>query len=147
MSKLCGYNCVYNEGGACQLSACIKKSQVANHTEIVDEIIARSNEPSAHLIKDIEALIQENKSQKERIAYLERSNDRREDDIIELRNELCEEDEYKEKWIKIKNFLTMLLEIYEESDGEYVKSEYERGIRSAYGVVLHKMNDLDGEEI
>lgn len=147
MPKLCGYNCEYNEGGLCQISACVKKSRTATHTEIVDEIVNRDNEPDAHLIKDIEALIQENKSQKERIEYLERSNNRREDDIIELRNELCEEDEYKEKWIKIKNFLITLLEIYEESDGNHVKSEYELGVRCAYGVVLHQMDILDGEEI
>lgn len=129
MSKLCGYNCEYNKDGWCQISACIKKSRTATHTEIVDEIVDRNNEPGTHLIKDIEALIQANNSLKERVAYLEQNNG------------------YKEKWVELKNFLTRLLEIYEESDGGCAKSEYDYGIMSGYGVILHEMGILDGEEI
>jgi len=50
----------------------------------------------------------ENRRLKERIEYLERSNNRREDTIISLRDELTEQKDYKnilnelEKWLKEK---------------------------------------------
>ena len=61
--------------------------------------------------KDIKALQQENERLKERIAYLERSNNRREDTIIGLRFEVAEQEDYKsrcEKAIPILNNIYML---------------------------------------
>ena len=50
----------------------------------------------------IDDLLNENHLLKERIKYLERSNDRREDTIIELRQE---NNDLEDNWNKLKEFL------------------------------------------
>ena len=59
------------------------------------------NEECNKLQQDIE-------QQQKKIEYLERSNNRREEEIINLRNELCEINDYKEKWDKLKNHFKIL---------------------------------------
>ncbi len=54
-------------------------------------------------------LQQENQNLKERIAYLERSNDRREELILELRDELVEEDTMIDNWNKLKEYISIKL--------------------------------------
>ena len=49
----------------------------------------------------IENLLQENKKLKERIEYLERSNNRREDTILEQRQEIID---LEYNWIKLKEW-------------------------------------------
>ena len=53
----------------------------------------------------IEILQQENKQLKERIAYLERSNNRREDTILEQRKEISD---LEDNWNKLKEFIDTL---------------------------------------
>ena len=63
------------------------------------------------LLDYITNLQQENGRLKERVAYLERSNNRREDTIIGLRFEVAEQEDYKsrcEKAIPILNNIYML---------------------------------------
>lgn len=48
---------------------------------------------------------QENKRLKERIAYLERSNNRREDTILGLRQEVAEQEDYKTRCEKAIKYL------------------------------------------
>ena len=52
--------------------------------------------------KKVEELQQENKQLKERIEYLERSNNRREDTIIEQRQEISD---LEDNWNKLKEYL------------------------------------------
>ena len=61
-----------------------------------------------YMHEDCYELQQNNEQQQKRIEYLERSNNRREEDIINLRNELCEINDYKEKWDKLKNYFKIL---------------------------------------
>lgn len=51
--------------------------------------------------------IEENKQLKERIAYLERSNDRREDDILEQRQEIIDSEKRRNK---LKEYLNEVME-------------------------------------
>ena len=53
----------------------------------------------------IENLQEENKQLKERIEYLERSNNRREDTIIEQRQEISD---LEDNWNKLKEFIDTL---------------------------------------
>lgn len=53
----------------------------------------------------IENLQQENKQLKERIEYLERSNNRREDTILEQRQEISD---LEDNWNKLKEFIDTL---------------------------------------
>lgn len=53
----------------------------------------------------IEILQQENKQLKERIAYLERSNNRREDTILEQRQEISD---LEDNWNMLKEFIDTL---------------------------------------
>lgn len=69
---------------------------------------------------------------KERMAYLERSNNRREETILDLREECGIVDELR-KW----------LEEYEEKS--YGLGSYETGISDALGDVLNKLNELEGK--
>lgn len=61
-----------------------------------------------YMHKDCDKLRQDIEQQQKRIKYLERSNNRREDDVIELRNELYEINDYKKKWNKLKDHFKIL---------------------------------------
>ena len=65
---------------------------------------------SAYLEQQIEELQQENRKLKERMAYLERSNDRREDTILELRDDFTVIDEYENQRKKFIKYLEDMLE-------------------------------------
>ena len=54
------------------------------------------------LFEYIDKLQQENKQLKERIAYLERSNNRREDTILEQRQEISD---LEDNWNKLKEYI------------------------------------------
>lgn len=71
-------------------------------------------------IKQIE---QENKQQQKRMEYLERSNNRREDMVIELQNELCEINDYKEKWNDLKDFVNKMHEYFLHTDVNKIYKE------------------------
>lgn len=60
--------------------------------------------------KKIEELQQENRKLKERMACLERSNDRREDTILELRDDFTVIDEYENQRKKFIKYLEDMLE-------------------------------------
>lgn len=78
-------------------------------------------------IKDYEKLQQENQNLKERIAYLEKSNDRREDTILELRNQLSFIDEQNKHIAKLEKQNKFLMErenklqVIEMKQKEFIK--------------------------
>lgn len=82
-------------------------------------------------------LQQENQNLKERIAYLERSNDRREELILELRDELVEEDTMIDNWNKLKEYAKENLYFYSGYQGEDL--ELDISIQN----VLDKMQELE----
>lgn len=61
--------------------------------------------------------------QQKRMEYLERSNNRREDMVIELQNELCEINDYKEKWNDLKDFVNKMHEYFLHTDVNKIYKE------------------------
>ena len=76
----------------------------------------------------IENLQEENKQLKERIEYLERSNNRREDTIIEQRQEISD---LEDNWIKLKKYIKT--EIPEDA---FIDTEW-------FVSILDKMQELE----
>jgi len=85
------------------------------------------NQDEIHLIYGIiTELQQENSQLKERIEYLERSNNRREETIIDLRNELYGDGSYKERIEKAieyieKTYIGSILEVHSGEEEEYTE--------------------------
>ena len=77
----------------------------------------------------IENLQEENKQLKERIEYLERSNNRREDTIIEQRQEISD---LEDNWNKLKKYIKT--EIPEDA---FIDTEW-------FVSILDKMQELEG---
>ena len=88
------------------------------------------------LYKYIKQLQQENKQLKERIEYLERSNNRREDTILEQRQEISD---LEDNWNKLKHKLskieTLIInhncdtgDIYYKYNSRFLKSELKQRI-------------------
>lgn len=95
----------------------------------------------------IENLQQENKQLQERMEYLERSNNRREDIIIEQRQEISD---LEDNWDELKEYITYWIIIYNEKieDG-WINLAHEkedllnRQIREEYRFLLCKMETLE----
>ena len=64
-------------------------------------------------------LLEENKQLKERIAYLERSNNRREDTILEQRQEISDLDLYLEQRYSMKIFKSRIKQLEEDNYKQY----------------------------
>ena len=73
-------------------------------------------------------LLEENKQLKERIAYLERSNNRREDTILEQRQKISD---LEDNWNKLKEYLEKSWA--ESQDIWFVK-------------IINKMQELEGSD-
>lgn len=85
--------------------------------------------------------IEENKQLQERMEYLERSNNRREDIIIEQRQEISD---LEDNWDELKEYL----EEWKENE-EYcylASSPIDRCRKDIYGEVLDKMQELQGSD-
>lgn len=88
-------------------------------------------------IHDLELMIgklqQENKQLKERMEYLERSNDRREDIIIEQRQEISD---LEDNWDELKEYLhnvDVVVDYSENYDGHFIN----------YDELIDKMQELE----
>lgn len=84
-------------------------------------------------LKEIENLQQENKQLKERMEYLERSNDRREDIIIEQRQEISD---LEDNWDELKKYLhnvDVVVDYSENYDGHFIN----------YDELIDKMQKLE----
>ena len=80
------------------------------------------------LYKYIKQLQQENKILKERIEYLERSNNRREDTILEQRQEISD---LEDNWDKLK---------------EWLESNWEESQDIWFVKIINKMKELEGSD-
>ena len=89
------------------------------------------------LFEYIDKLQQENTKLKERIEYLERSNNRREDTILEQRQEISN---LKDNWNELKNFLKNTRKENLEWDKKH-KCEW-KGY-NAYSELLIKMQEIE----
>lgn len=99
----------------------------------------------------VNQLQQENKQLKERIEYLERSNNRREDTIIEQRKEISDlEDAGKIEKLETqqKEFIKYMNDIIKELESEDVDDEELRGYIiqriGAFKEILSKYNEIIG---
>jgi len=120
--------------------------------EILDDLdycIARKrgtitlNHKDCGLLLDcIANLVEENEKSKERISYLERSNDRREDTILGLRQEIAEQEDYKSRCEKASELLKSKKEEYSNLPDyhQYYVEGYDKAIELTHsshsGVML-----------
>lgn len=86
-----------------------------------------------YLKSKFEELQQENKQLQERIEYLERSNNRREDTILEQRQEISD---LEDNWNKLKEYISSDWYCF---DNESVEFEVAKSI-------LDKMQELEGSD-
>lgn len=139
MNKICGYNCEHNKGGICQITYCDKIGKMTTTTQ-EPVVLTRWIDPTIEEYKkEIERL-------KERIEYLERSNNRREDEILELRKENADLD----------NIINKLEESLKDDKEEYNKdldletkelyNEYWRGYSICADKNLDYLQELKGED-
>ncbi len=91
-------------------------------------------------IHDLELMIgelqQQNKQLKERIEYLERSNNRREDTILEQRQEISD---LEDNWNKLKEYLynvDVVIDYSENYDGRFIN----------YDELVNKMQEIEGSD-
>ena len=87
----------------------------------------------------IEQLQQENKQLKERVNYLERSNNRREDTMIEQRQEISN---LEDNWNKLKQYCEEATFYYTTGNDEY-KTKTWGNARNGIDI-LNKMKELEG---
>lgn len=100
-------------------------------------------------IHDLELMIsklqQENKQLKERMEYLERSNNRREDIIIEQRQEISD---LEDNWDELKEYLINDINYWQEQEKEWVKLGFinfggDANSKIIFKKVLDKMQELE----
>lgn len=87
-------------------------ANITDHTSSEYEIIANG-------VKTISFLEQENEKLKERIEYLERSNNRREDTIFEQRKEISD---LEDNWNKLKECLKDVMNSSNAIDKDFVET-------------------------
>lgn len=90
------------------------------------------------LYKYIKQLQQENKHLKERINYLERNNNRREDTILEQRQRISN---LEDNWNKLKKHCNIMLSIFEKMDEQTKEEQLDK--YAIYGRFLYKMQELE----
>lgn len=97
------------------------------------------------LINEIQ---QENQLLKERINYLERSNSRREDTILEQRQEISD---LEDNWNNLKEDLKNNIKYWKEQEKEwiklgFIKSGGEANNKIIFEKILNKMEELEGSD-
>lgn len=108
-------------------------ANIIDHTSSEYEIISNG-------VKTISFLEQENEKLKERIEYLERSNNRREDTILEQRQEISD---LEDNWNKLKEFIKKSLEAIDtiqKLTGNVIENYTPRIL--TYKQILDKMQEL-----
>lgn len=133
---------------------------ILNKCKLYDEeygTLLKENEYMKHIAKDFEQLqqenkklngaiqtydillksnIEENKQLQERMEYLERSNNRREDMIIEQRQEISD---LEDNWDELKEYLhnvDVVVDYSENYDGHFIN----------YDELIDKMQELQGSD-
>lgn len=109
---------------------------ILNKCKLYDEeyeTLLKENEYMKHIAKDFEQLQQENKQLQERMEYLERSNNRREDIIIKQRQEI---NNLEDNWDELKKYLhnvDVVVDYSENYDGHFIN----------YDELIDKMQELE----
>lgn len=86
--------------------------------------------------KKVEKLEQENKQLQERIEYLERSNNRREDTILEQRQEISD---LEDNWNKLKEWINKHYDYYMNNE-DFI------GGRLCFTDMKNKMQEIEGND-
>ena len=124
----------------------MNKEQVENYITELESMFELSEleEHSRNILKVgiyINKLQQENQKYKERIEYLERSNNRREDTIIEQRQEISD---LEDNWDKLRKFIGECLEAIntiQKTIGNAIENYTPRIL--TYKQILDKMQELE----
>lgn len=87
----------------------------------------------------VEQLQEENKQLKERIEYLERSNNRREDTILEQRQEISD---LEDNWNSLKEYIKTCISIIKENPIDK-RTSFEHSSLSSLGATLSKMQEIE----
>ena len=98
-----------------------------------DDTVNKLNLDDLEYVKKLQ---QENQKFQERIEYLERSNNRREDTIIEQRQEISD---LEDNWNKLKEYLhnvDVVIDYSENYDGRFIN----------YDELIDKIQELEGGE-
>jgi uncharacterized coiled-coil protein SlyX len=122
----------------------------------LDELLGKPTlieELTKLVIKDeqeryIRELLIRNKKLEERIEYLERSNNRREDTILELRNDVGEANESVTWWSNRFNAVNRDKTLYKhrlDTANEYIESRKENMIPDHYNDLKYILNECDLE--
>ena len=94
---------------------------------------------------DLDDLLKENKQLKERIEYLERNNNRREDTILEQRQRISD---LEDNWDKLKEYLITDIKYWQKQEREWIKLGFinfggEANAKIIFKKVLDIMEDLE----
>lgn len=97
--------------------------------------------PNSDIKPLLDKLQQENEKLKERIEYLEGSNNRREDTILEQRQEISD---LEDNWIKLKEYIkeTKLKE-FEKSYGKRYGKTFTQAEIIVCNMILDKMQEIE----
>ena len=117
----------------------ILRENAENNDKVVDNVNWENmllKKKYENAVADYESVMFEKEQLKERIKYLERSNDRREDTILEQRQEISD---LEDNWETIKQYC-LDEQIPEEYD-EY--NSYIEFSNSVYDNILNKMQELE----
>ena len=112
-------------------------NKIENYLGIANHDIQMANDSEelksyvASILCEIDELQQKNQQLQERIEYLERSNNRREDTIFEQRQEISD---LEDNWNKLKEYCKENTLCYEVGDDENTK---------LIGSKIHGLNVLD----
>ena len=117
----------------------ILRENAENNDKVVDKVNWENQllkKKYENAVADYESVMFEKEQLKERIKYLERSNDRREDTILEQRQEISD---LEDNWEIIRQYC-LDEQIPEETD-EY--NSYIEFSNSVYDNILNKMQELE----
>lgn len=111
----------------------ILKENAENNDKVIDKVNWEN-----------QLLKKENKQLKERIGYLERSNNRREDTILEQRQNLSD---LEDKWNKIKEYFNERIEVCDNRlSSPFCNFEKATKERLIFTQCLEKLEELEGND-
>lgn len=100
------------------------------------------------ILEYIDKLQEENKQLKERVAYLEKSNNRREETILEQRQEISN---LEDNWNRLKENLRTNIKYWREQEQERIKLGFmklggEANSKIIFKKILDEMQELEGSD-
>lgn len=126
-------------------------SDIKRENEILKENAENNDKVVDKVNWENQLLKKKNQQLQERMEYLERSNDRREDTILEQRQEISD---LEDNWDKLKEYLENEIKLY-QNDIQNFKKDYKvysllindlRVSKAKIEEVLNKMQEIEGSD-